>query len=242
MTISEFSNGFDILFNNIMSNKAPGLDEYEKSVLLTKAQLELLKNYFNPAGNKYGQGIDNSPKRQMDFSNLITIYSPSEYTGNDVIRFDDRSKLFKMPDNILFMLDESGNLEVNGINRTIMVIPLGYAEYTRLMSKPWKGPLKNQGWRLFRTDNEVNVISEIITGKGSFTGYRIRYVRKPKPIILVDLKEDYDGVKIDGLDSISECELDSSIHHEILQRAVELAKSTYIGDFRSITELGQRSE
>lgn len=48
MTTQEFSSEFDILYNNIMSNAAPGLDEYEKSVFLTKAQEEILKNYFNP--------------------------------------------------------------------------------------------------------------------------------------------------------------------------------------------------
>ena len=37
MTLEEFSNEFDILYNNSMSNAAPGVDEYEKSVFLTKA-------------------------------------------------------------------------------------------------------------------------------------------------------------------------------------------------------------
>jgi hypothetical protein len=37
MTNQEFINEFDILYNNIMSNQAPGLDEYEKSVYLTLA-------------------------------------------------------------------------------------------------------------------------------------------------------------------------------------------------------------
>ena len=35
MTITEFSNQFDVLYNNITSNQAPGLNEYEKSVFLT---------------------------------------------------------------------------------------------------------------------------------------------------------------------------------------------------------------
>lgn len=63
MSPQEFSSEFDILYNNVMSNLASSIDEYEKSVLLTKAQEELIKNYFNPLGNKYGQGMDNSPKR-----------------------------------------------------------------------------------------------------------------------------------------------------------------------------------
>ena len=55
MTANEFSQEFDILYNNIASNQAPGLTEYEKSVFLTKAQDEIIKNYFTgkPNGNKY---------------------------------------------------------------------------------------------------------------------------------------------------------------------------------------------
>lgn len=71
MNIPEFSTQFDILYNNIMSNNAPGLDEYEKSVCLTKAQMELVKNYFNPLGNKYKTGFEQSIKRLTDFSTLI---------------------------------------------------------------------------------------------------------------------------------------------------------------------------
>ena len=49
MTTQEFSNEFEVLYNNIMSNQAPGLDEYEKSIFLTKAQEELVRDYFNLA-------------------------------------------------------------------------------------------------------------------------------------------------------------------------------------------------
>ena len=65
------SSVFDALWNNIASNQAPGLNEYEKSLFLTKAQYEIVKNYFNPRGNKYQQGFDGSPKRQSDFSTLF---------------------------------------------------------------------------------------------------------------------------------------------------------------------------
>lgn len=46
MTTSEFSNEFDILYNNISSNAAPGVTEYEKSVFLTMAQEELVKEIY----------------------------------------------------------------------------------------------------------------------------------------------------------------------------------------------------
>lgn len=65
MTILEFSDQFDVLYNNITSNQAPGLNEYEKSLFLTKAQDEIIKNYFtaNSKGNNIQQGFDDSAKR-----------------------------------------------------------------------------------------------------------------------------------------------------------------------------------
>ena len=63
MTNLELSNEFDVLYNNITSNQAPGLDEYEKSVFLTKAQDEIVKAYFNPKTNKVQEGFDGNEKR-----------------------------------------------------------------------------------------------------------------------------------------------------------------------------------
>lgn len=244
MTTQEFSNEFDVLYNNIMSNQAPGLDEYEKSVFLTKAQLEILKNYFNPKGNKYGQGFDENAKRQIDFSTLITVTKPTEYSPlGGYVKFDDRSQLYKMPQDILLMLNETGINTVDGVKRLISIIPMNYEEYARLMSKPWKQPLKNQGWRLFQSTDGVDFISEVVIKYNStLTDYKIRYVKRPKPIILANLADEYSNVSIEGLNTVTECELDPILHPEILQRAVELAKSAYTGDLKSSVELGQRSE
>ena len=244
MTTQEFSNEFDVLYNNIMSNQAPGLDEYEKSVFLTKAQLEILKNYFNPKGNKYGQGFDENAKRQIDFSTLITVAKPSQYTPEGgYVKFDDRSQLYKMPQDILLMLNETGINTVDGVKRLISIIPMNYEEYARLMSKPWKQPLKNQGWRLFQSTGGVDFISEVVIKyNSSLTDYKIRYVKRPKPIILANLADEYSNVSIEGINTITECELDPILHPEILQRAVELAKSACTGDLKSSVELGQRSE
>lgn len=243
MTTQEFSNEFDVLYNNIMSNQAPGLDEYEKSVFLTKAQSEILKNYFNPKGNKYQEGFDDSEKRQIDFSTLIKAVKPSAYVGGSYIKFDDRSQLFQMPSDILFVLNETALNTVDGVNRLINIVPINFDEYSRIMSKPYKQPLKNQGWRLFQSTGGVDFISEIIVKTGStLTDYKVRYVRRPKPIILTNLADTYSNVSIEGLATVTECELDPILHPEILQRAVELAKAAYTGDIKNIVELGQRSE
>lgn len=80
----EICKRFDVLYNNITSFQAPGLDTYEKSVFWNKAQLEVLKNHLNPKGNKYGEGFDHSSKRQIDFSSLteILVYT---FSSEDII-------------------------------------------------------------------------------------------------------------------------------------------------------------
>lgn len=243
MTTQEFSNEFDVLYNNIMSNQAPGLDEYEKSVFLTKAQNEVLKNYFNPKGNKYQEGFDDNEKRQIDFSTLIKTEKPAVYENESYTKFDDRSQLFQMPKDILFVLNETAFNTVDNVKRLINIVPINFDEYSRIMSKPYKQPLKNQGWRLFQSTGNVEFISEVIVKTNSvLEDYKIRYVRRPNPIILTNLTDSYSNVSIEGKTDITECELDEILHQEILQRAVELAKAAYIGDAKSTVELGQRSE
>ena len=234
----EFSNGFDVLYNNITSNAAPGINEYEKSVLLTKAQNEIVKNYFNPQGNKYKEGFDDSAKRQIDFSGLISVNTGKEVSDYPI--FDLRSKIYKMPDDVFIVINETITTDT-GVKQ---IVPISFEEYSRLMSKPYKEPLKFQAWRLITQGSEgKDIYVEIIPRSGeTVSKYTIRYVRRPKPIILTDLTSEYGDVSIDGITSISECELNPLIHEEILQRAVELAKVTYIGDANGIIQLGQRSE
>lgn len=252
MTTQEFSNELDIFYNNISSNASPGLNEYEKSVILTKAQLEILRNYFNPKGNKYQEGFDDSAKRQVDFSKLITIAKPEKLNTllNSFAKFDERSIQYNMPTDILYMLNEMATIKYDGMyTHKVNVVPISYAEYSIFMSRPFKNPYKQQVWRLTNSpQNYSSLISELITKDGTkLTDYVIRYVRMPKPIILIDLDvdtdfgEEFSGLSVQGFTKKTECELDQSIHHEILQRAVELAKGYYTGDL-TLTQLGQRSE
>ena len=69
MTTQEMSNEFDILWNNIMSNQAPGLDEYEKSVFLTQAQEEIVTQLYN---GTLGDGFESTEQNREYLSNLIT--------------------------------------------------------------------------------------------------------------------------------------------------------------------------
>ena len=245
MLISEFSDQFDVLYNNITSNQAPGLNEYEKSLFLTKAEKEIVKNYFsaNSAGNTLKQGFDDSAKRQADFSVLMKTGTCAS-VSNPPSKIDDRSSVYTYPNDVFIVINET--VKVGTAYK--QVIPLRYDEYTRLMSKPYKRPLKNQVWRLMNSGtvsgSTATKTVEVIAGPGdSISSYSIRYVRTPKPIIVGNL----DGLTIDGESAVSSgCEIDPILHEDILQRAVELAKVAWTAtgqdNAQMVLQAGQRSE
>lgn len=304
MTNLEFSNEFDVLYNSITSNQAPGLDEYEKSVFLTKAQDEIVKSYFNPRSNKTQEGFDGNEKRQIDFSMIMrsVVYGPSPSieiisgsiteglssckSYNDIInlysKFDtmtDRdvayinhymkdiafvvrdgdveqefasilpfgSSFFDMRDNtksvildedILMFINEYVEAKREGSTARLTVLPINYIEYSRLMSKPYKRPLKNQAWRLLDNSDGHKKAELVIGPNDTINRYVIRYVKRPRAIRLID----FDDVTLDGESTEQSCELDPILHEEILQRAVELAKAAYTGDLQSQIALGQASQ
>ena len=260
MTAEEFSDQFDVFYNNITSNQAPGLNEYEKSVFLTKAQNEIVKNYFTPnsLGNNLKQGFDDSAKRQADFSCLMMTKDCTQTTlPSNFKPIDPRTNgkyVYKFPDKVFIVINESIILS-SPSNRVLQVIPLRYDEYMRLMSKPYKRPLKYQAWRLINqgaysnTNNTTDRYAEIIVGPDEvISNYNIRYIKFPKPIIVGPL----DGLTIEGYTygnsgtKTEGCELDPILHQDILQRAVELAKVAWTAtgqdNLQAVLETGKRSE
>ena len=181
MTANEFSQEFDILYNNIASNQAPGLTEYEKSVFLTKAQDEIIKNYFTdkPNGNKYQEGIEDSAKRYSDFSCLITVKSIQAQAHSDETSIDARGQICTLPEDLMISLNERFKVG----ETEYQVIPLTLAEYQKLMSRPSGDPLKRQVWKLMGNSATGNGSIEIISHwKDSRTNSNkliIRYVRSP---------------------------------------------------------------
>lgn len=309
MTVEEMDNMFEVLYNNITSNQAPGLNAYEKSIFLTKAQDEIVKNHFNSKskGNTTQDGFDANQKRQVDYSMLtaVAVTSSTSYTytevpgktdgsgnkvysksetkvltlsssynyvkaydtdgnevkdssgnvlyvrneGTDVSGFSDplfdtreNTKSITLPSKLMMAINESVEVTRGSKSKVLLqVIPIKFDEYTRLMSKPYKRPLKYQAWRLINSDT-VNKADIIVGPSDILTKYTIRYIRRPNPIILSDL----DGLTIDGKGNTSECELDPILHEEILQRAVELAKAAWTStgqdNIQAVMQTGQRSE
>ena len=149
MNTIEFSREFDLLYNNITSNQAPGLNEYEKSVFLTKAQRQIILESFNVKTDSIGEGFDGGQRRQYDFSNLIQTKVRTQIFDPTVITIDNRSRLFEFPNDWLLSINEV--VESNTAGDTLSVTPLNNEEYRKYMSKPYKFPYRSVAWRLINS-------------------------------------------------------------------------------------------
>ena len=250
MTTEEFSLEFDVLYNNITSNLSPGLNEYEKSVFLTKAQEEIVKNYFNPKSNIKQEGLNSSIKRDTDFSTLFKTVSLNlgitEVT-NPTNVINSRIKRFVINNDYLFIVNEF--CEINKLDnygnvidtKTTTVVPLHFLEFARLNSGPYKEPNLHETWRIISDVNTENktTFDLYIRYNWSFKNYIIRYIKIPTPIILEDLTG---GLTINGLAIKTECELNPILHSEVLNRAVEMAKVMYLGNTNEVIQINQRNE
>ena len=148
----EMSNLFDVLFNNITSNQAPGINEFEKSVFLTKAQNQLVMEYFNQRVDQVGGGFDGSQKRQYDFSTLIKTAELVPLNMDIAEKIDRRSQGYLFPSDYFLSVNES----IWDSQYQYSVMPIDYNEYYRLMQKPFAFPPKKTVWRLI-TGNKTEV-------------------------------------------------------------------------------------
>lgn len=216
MTNPEFSIEFDILYNNISSNKAPGLNEYEKSVFLTKAQEQIVTELYSGRNTTYNSFEETEELRRYLSSLIVTtgcpLYSEED---KDLIKITNNSMLFSIPENVLFLVKE---VIVSSNYSEIDVYPVSQDELSKILKNPFRGPSNDRALRLDVGTNIVEVIYPSI-----ISTYKVRYIRKPNPIILTDLEDD---LSINGISEESECELDSSLHRTILDRAVALALQT----------------
>lgn len=271
MTITEFSHEFDIYYNKIASNSAPGIDLYEKSVYLTKAQLEIVNNYFNPKGNKYDKGFEASSKRRADLRELIRPYIST--TLSTILTSDDGispdSQFFRIPEDVYMIIQEKGRVDAvdacEGYTsktieeyRYIKVKPITHDEFNIQEKNPFKKPDSSVVWRLdmysiestdalpgkFTTEPIPLKVVELVA-PFEINQYKFRYVKYPDPIILVNLLTEYpyEQLSIDGITAAQTCALGKSIHREILNRAVEMAASDYTPqELAQRLQMNQRNE
>lgn len=235
----EWSNAFDLQYDNA-NKSAPHLNSYEKSVYLTQAQIEIVKELYS-GKNQFQEGFENSEYIRRSLDALVCrspmLYPSSNFNTLKLSQKNDIIEIPEYPDGVnkfWLLLNErvtykSDDECIKNLD-DIKVIPISHDEYNIIIRDPYKRPNKRKVLRLDLSKNNTRLV-ELVT-KFKIKDYQITYLREPSPIILDDISNsnpEYDGLDltINGLDSVTNCELSSIVHNIILNRAVELAVRDY---------------
>jgi hypothetical protein len=218
MNIQEFSNSFDTLLQPYIAKESfseqnnLAFDEYEKSIFLTKAQEQIVLELY--------QELEQSEEVRKYLSNLIKTdnYVPVGEQDETLINNNFKSYKVEISNDILFMIYEQCTLsdENNCINnKVVSVVPTIHDDLDKILKNPFKSPNNRKVIRL-DFDNKIELIS-----KYNISNYKVRYLKKPNPIILVELE---DNLSINNGDTqVSNGETNPILHERIVQRAVQLA-------------------
>lgn len=214
MDIQEFYNEFNLVYNNLASNQAPGLDKYEISIYLTKAE-ELYVDTL------YAEFEKSEDARRKLTPIVVTAKLNPITIASDKIIYPDYTTTYEPLDNVRYIINEQvvlGNTSDRCTrNLRLKVQPILHDEIDSVINNPYK--FNNRRALRLDTDNYI----EILTKAKPVSYYQIRYVKNPDPIILNDFDEEINGINHTTLEG----SLPKETHRKIVEIAAKMAYNDY---------------
>ena len=215
MTTSEdWSLQFDLLYNNISSNQAPGLTEYEKSVFLTQAQEAVILDLYK---GTLGDSFETTEEVTRYLSSLVKINYPDDDDVKvlQVTKEGMNMNAYILPKDVWFITYQSGRIKVGENTRDVIVVPSRQDSLYKDLNNPFKGPNKN---KILAISEEGSII---LYSKYPINTFYIKYLKRPNPIVLEDSELEINGI------SEFNVEIPESLHNQVLIRAIQMAKAVW---------------
>ena len=143
---------FSLQFNNILSNKAPGIEDYELSMYMNMAQIEII--------DEYSAGIDLIEKNRSILNGYIIDKAVGASAASGLKLKGIDYQVFELSDKVWKILLE--NIKQKELDDEIDVKPVKYDEFNYASKNPFRRPSKTKAWRLDSNDNlDVNSIRDV---------------------------------------------------------------------------------
>ena len=212
MTLQEFSLEFDLLYDNISSNQAPGLTEYEKSVFLTQAQDALVLDLYK------GTSGDSFETTEEVTRYLNTLVKSKTYNNLTSSSFDENNRLkqtsITLDKDVMFVTYQVAKSGCDWC----LVVPTTQDNLYKTLQNPFTGPNSK---RIISSSEDNKILLYSIK---NISDFKIKYLQSPEPIILSALDSD---LTIKGKNTALDCALPECTHQMILMRAVQMAKAVW---------------
>ena len=216
---------FNLQYNNVFSNQAPGLVDYEISMYLTMAHIEII--------DEYSASLDLFEKNRS----LLTAYIVQKNIPGTIATTKDRGidyQTFEFTENYWKILKEYAITNSNALG--IPIKPITYDGFNTMSVNPFKKPNGLKGWRLdINSDGDaardVKILFKKIGDTDYIKEYDVVYLVTPESF---DLESNIIPNSLDNNPFLTE---------KIINRACELATRDYkSNDLQSQIQINKRSE
>lgn len=244
-TVDEWLAAFNLEYNNLTSNQAPGLEIYEISLLLTDAQDDVVTALYNGTlGNAFEstEQVTNLLSTLVDQKTVTTTLSTGDAYKTLFAKPSDTADK-SLPKSYVFDLSTVTDILLKTFERCTLtgttcgttkaiVVPVTQDEVWATVRNPFKGPNERRVLRLSYstprtevTENHYHAIQYVeIISNYAVSDYTVRFIKRPSPIILGNLGT----LTIRGESSQKACSLPEELHQLILSEAVKSAKAIWL--------------
>jgi hypothetical protein len=218
MTAEEMQYNFELKVGTLKSVSKPWLS-YDIDQFLNKAMDDIIDGRYSDREEDNREFFEKDEKVRLELTELIAsvlITSSSFDTSNPALHAN--GAFITVPDDFLYALNEECSVTYTDCNSdtvtiTSNVMPVKHDEYSINRLNPFKKPYNQLVWRLdYGSPTGDTKRHELITdGSFDIQNYTLRYLRRPNRIDIV---------------AGNDCELNASLHEEIVDRAVRIALAT----------------
>jgi len=221
MTYKELSNAFDVYSNRHAESKLETLlffDEYEKSLLLTKAANEIVKEML--------PSFDRNEKIKKQLAQLTrSTQISTQVTLDNGLKLRNDSIVYQLPNDVLYVVAESLRNSTGAILNRIKPLQDDEAYYS--FDNPFRASARGYAWSVVISESVSNVITkyiEVITSISAATNpeYYLKYISEVPAFIVTDSLLD---ATINGLSTNTNINLEAPLgilHEKILDRAITI--------------------
>jgi hypothetical protein len=213
VNLTEFKKEFQTTYD-MSSYGAPDLNNYEISLFLTKAVRQYIDEVY----------------RQFEFTEYIKrglgpLIKEEALTISDAEDYFDNMNVYEcnLPGDLFYIAQE--NIKLNNKKGRYEIIPEDLDWINKSMKNPFRRPNKSKIYRTEIGSNKVRLYSS-----EKVTHYKLKYIKKYSPIVLVDFTKDVDLLGDETIEGISKptlTELPNFIHPSLVDRAVVLAIKSF---------------
>ena len=210
LTASDMLYEAKVLYESIASNDAPGYTDKQWSILLTRAQHNIVVKLWQ-------EGYDKDEVHRGALSTLLNTTSSTTVANKPFVHANAYE--FTVDTKIMFTYSERASYVKNAITYYADVIPVEWDYYKMNVDNPFECPDSTYFWGLVGGNTSTAYAKTVITDGSVPVSLITTGLHFPTPIIVNA------SVTLQEVTGVTNCALHPAVHRDIVEEAANLASA-----------------